>query len=295
MSQSIVIRASLSDYLELTKPRLSLLSVMTALVGYVAARPPGDFWPLLWFVVGMSLAAGGVAALNQWLEYDTDALMRRTAGRPIPAGKVPRQAAFMLGSAMCVGAVVVLEMWVRPLAAQLTVITIFWYLGWYTPAKRWSRWSTEIGAAAGAFPPLIGWAAAAGHPTALGLVLFGMLFFWQVPHFMAVAWTYRQDYRAARFPVLPVRDPSGRRVARWAFIHTIALVIVSLLPGLWHLTGWLYPLTAATAGGWLLWRTILFQHPATRDAAARGLFFTTITYLPLVLGALVADRLLLAP
>ena len=294
MSESIAIKAGWSDYIELTKPRLSMLSVMTALVGYVVARPPWDIWKLPLLVVGTSLAAGGVAALNQWLEYDTDALMKRTAGRPIPAGKVTRSAAFMLGAAMCATAVVLLYGLVHPLSALLTVVTIFWYLCCYTPAKRWSRWSTEIGAAAGAFPPLIGWAAGEGRATPLGWVLFGMLFFWQMPHFMAVAWTYRKDYSAAGFPILAVRDASGGRVACWAFANTVALVIVSLLPGLWHSTGWFYQLTAAIAGGWLLWRTIDFLQPATRDAAARKLFFATITYLPLVLGALVADRLLIS-
>jgi len=294
MSQLIAPTSRLSDYIELTKPRLSLLSVMTALVAYVAARPPWDVWILLLLALGTTLAAGGVAALNQWIEYDTDALMKRTAGRPIPAGKVTRRAALMLGALMCVSSLVVLYTLVRPLAALITVVTILWYLGWYTPAKRWSRWSTEIGAAAGAFPPLIGWAAGEGQMTALGWMMFGMLFFWQMPHFMAVAWTYRKDYSAAHFPILPVRDASGGKVARWALINTVALVVISLLPWLWRFTGWFYPLAAAGAGGWLLWRTIVFLQPATRDAAARKLFFATITYLPLVLGALVADRLLLA-
>ena len=295
MSQIIAPRARLSDFVELTKPRLSMLSVMTALVGYVAARPPWDGGKLLLLVMGTALAAGGVAALNQWLEYDTDALMKRTAGRPIPAGKVTRRAALMLGTALCLVSVLLLYTLVRPLAALLTAITILWYIGWYTPAKRWSHWSTEIGAGAGAFPPLIGWGAGEGHTTALGWVLFGMLFFWQMPHFMAIAWTYRKDYTAARFPILSVRDKTGGRVARWALLNTIVLILVSLLPWLWRFTGWFYPLAAVSAGGWLLWRTILFQQPATRDAAARRLFFATITYLPLVLGALVADRLLLAP
>ena len=238
MTQFIVPRPSLSDYVELTKPRLSMLSVMTALVGYVAARPPWDVGKLLGVVVGTALAAGGAAALNQWLEYDTDALMKRTAGRPIPAGKVSRCAGFRLGASMCLIAVLLLYTLGCPLAALLTVVTILWYLGWYTPAKRWSRWSTEIGAGAGALPPLIGWTAAQGHATALGWVLFGILFFWQMPHFMAVAWTYRKDYSAAHFPVLSVRDKTGGRVARWALLNTIALLFVSLLPWLWHFTGW---------------------------------------------------------
>jgi protoheme IX farnesyltransferase len=183
----------LGDYVELTKPRLSLLSVLTALVGYLAARPPADGWKMLFVIVGTSLAAGGVASLNQWMEHDTDARMKRTADRPIPSGKVATGSAFILGVVMCIAALFIIFAKVNPLAALFTLLTIFSYLGWYTPAKRFSRWSTEIGAIAGAFPPLIGWAAGEGRVSALGWILFGILFFWQVPHFMAIAWTYRRD------------------------------------------------------------------------------------------------------
>lgn len=295
MNDTPAAKAQFSDFLELTKPRLSMLSVMTALVGYLAARPPWDGWKLLLVVVGTSLAAGGVAALNQWLEYDTDAQMKRTAGRPIPAGKVPTGSAFVLGVLMCIASLFLLYALVHPLAALFTLLTIFSYLGWYTPAKRWSRWSTEIGAIAGAFPPLIGWTAAEGGVTALGWILFGVLFFWQVPHFMAVAWTYRKDYSAVHFPMLPVRDEAGGRVALWSLINTGALLVVSLLPGVWRLTSPFYLVVAAVVGGWFLWRAITFMRPATRDAAARKLFFASIGYLPLVLGALVIDRIFLAP
>lgn len=293
MSETAAPPAKFADYLELTKPRLSLLSVMTALVGYLAARPAWDGWQLLLLVVGTSLAAGGVAALNQWLEHDTDAHMKRTAGRPIPAGKVPTGSAFVLGVLMCIASLFLLYALVHPLAALFTLLTIFSYLGWYTPAKRWSRWSTEIGAIAGAFPPLIGWTAAEGRVTALGWVLFGVLFFWQVPHFMAVAWTYRKDYSAVHFPMLPVRDESGARVALWSLINTAALVLISLLPFAWGLTTWFYPAVAAAGGAWFLWRAIRFMQPATRDQSARRLFMGSIGYLPLVLGALVIDRLFL--
>lgn len=194
MSEPVAPRATFGDYLELTKPRLSLLSVLTALVGYLAARPPSDGWKLFFVLVGTSLAAGGVAALNQWMEHDTDSRMKRTATRPIPTGKVATGSAFILGILMCIASLFLLFAKVNLLAAFFTLLTIFSYLGWYTPAKRTSRWSTEIGALAGAFPPLIGWAAGEGRITALGWILFGVLLFWQIPHFMAVAWTYRKDY-----------------------------------------------------------------------------------------------------
>ncbi|HWA08026.1 MAG TPA: heme o synthase [Opitutaceae bacterium] len=281
-----------SDYLELTKPRLSLLSVITALVGYAASRPPLIWIELLSVIVGTSLAAGGVASLNQWMEAETDARMRRTADRPIPTGRVAPGSAFVLGWLMCVAALGIIFSNANGPAAFFTLLTIAAYLGWYTPAKRHSRWSTEIGALAGAFPPLIGWAAGEGRISALGWILFGVLFFWQIPHFMAVAWTHRRDYAAVHFPMLPVRDEAGGRVAAWSLVNTVALVVVSLLPCFLHLAGSCYFWPAALLGAWFLWRAIAFMSPKNRDAAARKLFLASIAYLPLLLGALVSDRLL---
>jgi heme o synthase len=284
--------ARFGDYLELTKPRLSLLSVMTALVGYFAARPIFDAVRIGLLVIGTSLAAGGVASLNQWLESDTDGMMRRTADRPIPAGKIPGGSAFVLGWLMCIASLMLTFALVGKLAALFTLLTISSYLGWYTPAKRSSRWSTEIGAIAGAFPPLIGWSAAEGGVSALGWILFGVLFFWQIPHFMAIAWTYRRDYASVNFPMLPVRDGSGGRVALWAFVATLALVVVSVLPAVLGLDSRWYAGGALAAGAWFLWRAAEFLRPSRRDAAARRLFMFSLAYLPLLLGLLVADRML---
>ncbi|MBP6507884.1 MAG: heme o synthase [Opitutaceae bacterium] len=283
-------KAAWGDYLELTKPRLSMLSVITALVGYAAARPPFLLGELLAVSIGTCLAAGGVAALNQWMEHDTDALMQRTASRPIPSGKVATGSAFVLGTLMCSVALGLIFYKVNGLAAFFTLATIVSYLGWYTPAKRWSRWSTEIGAVAGAFPPLIGWAAGEGRVTALGWILFGILFFWQMPHFLAIAWTHRRDYAAVHFPILSVRDEAGAYVAGWSFTNTLLLIIVSVLPTFLGLASRWYLLVAILAGGWFLWRALVFMRPKQRDGAARKLFFASIFYLPLVLGALVADR-----
>ncbi len=284
--------ARLSDYLELTKPRLSLLSVLTALAGYETARTPHEPARLLWLLVGASLAAGGVAALNQWMEVDTDAQMHRTAQRPIPAGKVATGSAFVLGGLMCVASLMLLFGKVNQLSALFTLLTIFAYLGWYTPAKPRSRWSTEIGAVAGALPPLIGWSAGEDRVSALGWILFGILFFWQIPHFMAIAWTYRRDYSAVHFPMPSVTDPSGRLGRR--------LVLRQLLP-----PGDCEPAAGLAAPGHLLVRrrrrrqlrlvadrAAQFLHADGRDLAARRLFFATIAYLPLVLLALVADRMI---
>jgi len=295
MSEAAPTPAKFGDYLELTKPRLSLLSVLTALVGYLAARPPSQPLKLMFVVIGTSLAAGGVAALNQWMEHETDAQMKRTADRPIPAGKVATGSAFVIGMLMCIAALFLLFAKVNPLAAMFTLFTIFSYLGWYTPAKKWSVWSTEIGAIAGAFPPLIGWAAGEGKVSALGWILFGILFFWQIPHFMAVAWTYRRDYSAVHFPMLPVRDESGRRVAIWSLINTVVLVAVSSLPTVLGLATRAYGFAALVFGGWFLGLAIGFLRAESRDLAARRLFLGSIIYLPIVLGALVADRLLFHP
>lgn len=284
--------ARFRDYLELTKPRLSLLSVLTAMVGYFAARPPSNPTKLTLLLIGTSLAAGGVAALNQWLEHDTDAQMKRTSDRPIPTGKVATGSAFVLGWLMCVAALFLLFARVDRLAAFFTLLTIISYLGWYTPAKRRSRWSTEIGAVAGAFPPLIGWCAGDGVVSPLGWILFGILFFWQIPHFMAVAWTYRRDYSAVHFPMLPVRDESGHRVAWWSLINCVALVALTLLPVHLGLASRAYGVAAAGLGLWFIWRAVAFLRPPVRDPMARKLFLASIAYLPLLLGALVADRLL---
>ncbi len=293
MTEAAQPHAKFRDYLELTKPRLSLLSVLTALVGYLAARPPSNPIKLLLVVVGTSLAAGGVAALNQWIEVDTDAQMKRTATRPIPTGKVATGSAFVLGWLMCIAALFLLFAKVQPLAALFTLLTIISYVGWYTPAKKWSTWSTEIGAIAGAFPPLIGWSAGEGRVSALGWILFAFLFFWQIPHFMAIAWVYRRDYLAVHFPMLPVRDEAGGKVAIWSLINTVALIVISLLPVALGLATKAYGLVAAMGGAMFLWRAIVFLHREGRDQAARKLFFASIIYLPIVLGALVVDRVFL--
>lgn len=287
------IEARFGDYLELTKPRLSLLSVITTMVGYLVVKAPWEWPHFILTMLGTSACAGGVAALNQWMERDTDARMHRTADRPIPSGKVNDGAAFVLGWGLCLGGLALLFARSSALAATFALATIITYLAWYTPAKRWSRWSTEIGAVAGAFPPLIGFAAADGGMRPLGWVLFGVLAFWQIPHFMAIAWTYRADYSAVDFPMLPVRDRDGGKVARWALINTAALIAVTVLPTLLGEATWIYFGVTIVLGGWFLGRAVGFLRPAGRDQAARRLFFASIIWLPLQLGALVLDRLFL--
>jgi protoheme IX farnesyltransferase len=284
-------RAGFADYVELTKPRLSFLSVLTAAVGYLAARPPWSGSTLLGVFLGTAMAAGGVAALNQWMEADVDALMRRTRDRPIPAGKIATGSAFVVGAGLCAGGLALLFGAVNGLSALFALATMVCYLAIYTPAKRWSRWSTELGAVAGALPPLIGWTAAGGPVAGLGLILFGVLLFWQMPHFMAIAWIYRKDYAAVQFPMLAVRDAGGGRVAGWSVVNTLLLVGTTLLPVRLGYCSPAYGAAAAALGGWFLWQAVRFLRPAGREPAARRLFFASICYLPLLLAALVIDRM----
>ena len=204
-------------YLELTKPRLSMMSVITAMLGYLAAVPYSFWdWSRTFFVVlGTALCAGGAAALNMYMEGDTDKLMKRTAGRPIPAGIIEPGSAFVLGWVMNFAGVAILFKYVNGLSAFIALATIVAYLAIYTPAKRRSRWNTEIGAISGALPPMIGWAAAGRSNPLLGWTLFAILYTWQMPHFFALAWTYRKDYAAAGMPMLSVTDPGGARLTRW--------------------------------------------------------------------------------
>jgi protoheme IX farnesyltransferase len=289
-SPSTASRAGWNDYLELTKPRLSFLSVMTAVVGYFSARPAWSLPQFLYTLLGTSFAAAGVAALNQWMESDTDALMHRTADRPIPSGKVTTGSAFVLGWLFCAMGLAVLFGKVNGFAALFALATIVAYLALYTPAKRWSRWSTEIGAVAGAFPPLIGWAASEHGSVALGWILFGILFFWQLPHFMAIAWTYRRDYETVHFPMLAVRDASGSKVAAWSFVNTLGAVVVSAWPSFIALTSKIYLAVTLALGVWFITRALFFMKSEGRDVTARKLFLVSIAWLPLQLMALVADR-----
>ena len=287
-----VSRPILADYLELTKPRLSLLAVLTALVGYVVVRAPWEWGHFIPTMLGTCACAAGVATLNQWMESDTDARMRRTAERPIPAGKIAGGSAFVIGWVLSMAGLFTLFIWASALAALFALLTVITYLAFYTPAKRWSRWSTEIGAVAGALPPLIGWSAADGGVGPLGWILFGVLLFWQIPHFMAIAWTYRHDYAAVDFPMLSVRDENGGWVAGWSFINALLLLAVSVVPAFLGLTSNYYLIVAGLTGLWFLWRAALFLRPVGRDQAARKLFYASIIYLPITLIALVADRVI---
>ncbi len=290
---SVRSRAVASELWALTKPRLSLLAVITAVVGYLAGTPTSAFTPFLWMLLGTSLAAGACGALNQWMERELDARMARTRARPLPAGTVSPDVALALGLVLGVAGVLLVGWGTNYLAAGLTAATIASYLLVYTPLKTRTPWATLVGAVPGALPPLIGWAAANNALGALGWTLFGILFAWQIPHFLAIAWNHRKDYAKAGMPMASVTDPSGRSCALLSLGFTVLLVAISLAPLFQGQASWLIYAPAAVYGGYLFLRPAwAFYRAGTteRDKPAKRLFLASIAYLPLVLFALVADR-----
>ena len=284
-------RGTPGDYLSLTKPRLNLLVVATSAAGYylgAGSAAPGA--AMLQAVAGTALVAAGAAVLNQVAERDTDALMRRTRGRPLPDGRVPPADARLFGILLSAGGLTLLAALPHRLAAGLALITLVLYLAVYTPLKRRTPLATLVGAVPGALPALIGWTASRGNISLGGAALFGIVFLWQIPHFMAIAWMYRDDYTKAGFPMLPVVDASGRRAGRQAVVYAAALIPVSAVPAFAGVSGTAYLFTALGLGTVLIWLAVRFAARRT-DASARGLFFGSITYLPVLLIAMIADRL----
>jgi protoheme IX farnesyltransferase len=274
--------SALADYIALTKPRLNFLVVATSAAGYyLGTQTVPDPAAMAAAVAGTALVAGGAAALNQVYERDTDALMRRTRTRPLPDHRLGPGEARVFGLALSGLGLVLLASRANLTAALLALATLAVYLVVYTPLKRRSPSATLVGAVPGALPPLIGWVAARGALSVGGWALFAIVFLWQVPHFMAIAWLYRDDYRAAGFPLLPVVEPDGRRTGRQALMYASALLPVSLVPWLIGLSGGLYFGLALAMGTALLWLAGRFARLRT-DASARALFFATITYLPLI-------------
>ncbi len=284
-------RGTLADFVSLTKPRLNLLVVATSAAGYYLGAPgvpePG---PMLQAVAGTALVAAGAAVLNQVVERDTDALMRRTRGRALPDGRVLPSDARLFGIVSAVGGLALLAAQRHLIAVCLAFATLIIYLAIYTPLKRRTSLATLVGAVPGALPPLIGWSASHGSLTLGGGALFAIVFLWQIPHFMAIAWMYRDDYAKAGFPMLPVIDPAGRRAGRQAVAYAAALVPVSVLPTLAGVSGMAYLIVAVTLGIGLLCLAISFAATRT-DQSARRLFFGSITYLPILWIAMIADRL----
>lgn len=289
------VRERLSDYLALTKPRLSSMSVMTAFFGFLAAKPTWSVEVVLALLVGSGLAAGGAAALNMWLERGPDARMRRTADRPLAAGRLGSLEVAIFGFGLSLVGITVLWLGANPLAALLAFLTVAIYAGLYTPLKRISPWATEVGAVSGALPPLIGWACAGELSPLLGAYLFAILFFWQLPHFMSISWLYREDYRHGGFAMLAVQDERGKTVANIAWIYALLLCVLAPLPLLWGGASPGFAVAAVAVSAWQAAGAAAFRRGTNQTKAARALFLRSVSYLPLLLTLFVLDRFLLVP
>jgi heme o synthase len=279
-----------ADFVTLTKPRLNFLVLITTLGGMYIAAPDGVALPVLFHaLVGTALVAGGASALNQVWERDTDGLMRRTRRRPIPGGRLRAADGAWFGTLLSAAGLIELTWKVNPLASAVAAATLVSYVFVYTPLKTRTSLSTLIGAVPGALPPVIGWAAATGTISIGAIVLFGIVFLWQMPHFLAIAWLYRDDYRQARIPLLPVLEPDGRRTGQQALLYAAALWPVSLLPAAIGLADVPYSLLATLLGAGLIALSAMFARERT-ILSARRLFLYSIIYLPLLWTALVLDR-----
>jgi len=276
---------------ELVKLRLSFLVLLTTLVGfYLGSGIQLDYISMFHTLLGTGLLACGAAALNQLWEKDYDAQMRRTADRPLPSGRLQPTTVLVLGGVAAIVGLLWLVLGVNLLTAFLGAFTLASYLLVYTPLKRITPFNTMIGAVPGALPPLMGWTAATGELSAPGWVLFGILFFWQLPHFLAIAWIYREEYAKAGFVMLPMVDPDGVRTGRQAITHTLGLLSLSIAPSLLGVTGRWYFATALVLSLIFLWSAIQFSRYLTLQRA-RQLFVVSIIYLPLLLGFMVVDKI----
>lgn len=279
------------DFIALAKPRLNLLVVVSAAVGYwLGAARDGNAFVLLGTGLGTALVAGGASALNQVFERDIDALMQRTRLRPLPDGRLQPIEAGWFATVTITAGLILLAVGVNLLAATIAFATVLLYVGIYTPLKRRTPFATIVGAVPGALPPMIGWAAARATLSLDGWVLFLIVFFWQIPHFLSIAWIYRDDYAQAGLPLLPVVDPDGRRTARQALMFASALlpvVMLSFMNG-----GHRSPFAAGALVLTMAFVLVAIRFARRRDfSGARSLFVASLVYLPLLWGALLLDRL----
>jgi protoheme IX farnesyltransferase len=283
-------KAGLGTFLDLVKARLTALVLLTTAVGFYVGFPGPIRYALLFHtLLGTALVAMGAAALNELLEREHDARMPRTAHRPLPAGLVQPETVLVFGGVSAGAGLLYLAFGVNLLTSLLGAITLASYVFIYTPLKRVTALNTVIGAIPGALPPLMGWTAARGEISVAGWALFGILFFWQLPHFLAIAWLYREEYAGAGYVMLPVVDPDGQRTGRSAVSHTLGLLPVSLSPYLLQVSGVLYLCGALILGFGFLWCAVQFSRSLSRTHA-RQLFYASIIYLPLLLGLMVADK-----
>ncbi len=287
------------DYIDLTKPRITWLILMSTGIGYFFGLAGAGGWSeflrhlgllrLFHTMLGTGLIASGTAALNQWIEREADARMRRTADRPLPSGRLASGPALAFGVALSVGGFADLFLGVNPLAAWIGAFTLASYLFFYTPLKQRTWWSTTVGAIPGAMPPVIGYAAAAGKLTPECWVLAAILFLWQFPHFYSIAWMYKEDYARAGIRMLPVVEPDGRSTARQILLFGLALIPVSLVPGMLGMAGRIYLAGALLLGLWFLSAGVRVARQRTM-ARARAVLLTSVVYLPFLYGLMLLDR-----
>ena len=281
--------ARVGDFLELTKPRITTLVLVTAAAGYAIGAGRGlDPAVFVALLGGTAMVAGGASALNQYAERETDALMDRTRRRPLPSGRVTPPEALAFGLVLSAAGLVLLAA-IHPLTAALGAAALASYVLLYTPLKQLTSLCTVVGAVPGAIPPMIGWAAARGTLGLGAWALFAVLFLWQLPHFLAIGWIYRQDYARGGFPMLPVMDKDGRLTGRQMMLYSAALLPVTLLAGATASAGTGYLWSALALG--LLFFASSAGFAKTRSlGAARLLFLVSVLYLPALLGLMVFDR-----
>ena len=284
------LRERVNAYVELTKPRITFLIALTSAAGFaLASRGSINYISLTSALFGIALLSSGIATLNQYMERDLDALMRRTAGRPLPSGKLLPWEALAFGIGLTALAEIYLLVLVNPLSALLGLTVIAGYLFGYTPLKTRTSLSTMVGAFPGAVPPLIGWTAARGTLDLEGWVLFAILFLWQFPHFLAIAWMYREDYSRAGILMLPVIEPEGRVTAQQIVVYTLMLIPISLLPAVLGMSGKVYLYGAIILGLAFLYSSIRAAFSLSRQQARR-LLLASVLYLPLLFILMVLDR-----
>ncbi len=271
---------------ELTKPRLALMSTLTAAIGYIAA-PVGVSWVgLCLLVISIFLSAGGVLTLNQWWERAVDGLMERTRARPLPTGRVSIVGAGWFGLVLVLAGLLIQWWAFHPLALFLNFITVTSYLLLYTPLKRVSLYCTHVGALPGALPPLIGWSAATGTVDGLGFWLFMIVLLWQMPHFFAISWMFREDYARGGIRVLSVTHPNGRRLILETVLFSILLGIVTLWLFFADYAGWAYLFVAVVLFIWLIFENYRFAKEVLHGEGKSRLFLFSLLYLPVLLVAL---------
>jgi len=286
----ISVRKVIADYLELAKARLGALVVLTALVGCVlGSRGDLSLWILLWTVVGTALSSFGANILNQVWEVERDRRMVRTRERPLPDGRVNRRVATAAGVLTAAAGLATLAAGTNTLTAMLSLGVVLLYVFVYTPLKVYTPLNTVVGAVCGAVPPMMGWAAATGRLDPGAWILGGLLFVWQMPHFLALAWMYREDYARGGFRMLPAVDPEGRLTGRVAVLYAAALLPVTAALSVAGITGGIFLVLSQAAGIAFVVLGYLFLR-ARSEAAARRLFLASILYLPVVMGVMVADR-----